>query len=97
MPAIIQDEKQQGALKSIEEELAIIEMINSSLGDGVGLSIVATPASGKTFKVDVCDKDIEKVQSVLLGYKKRLSKDIQGKAKTFRIALSEKEMAILDI
>ena len=92
MPAIIQDDKQQAALKEIEEALAIVETLNVVLSDKVVISVNAVPETGKSVKVDIEEKDAEKIKSVLEGYKKRLAKEIQAKAKSYRIALTEKEM-----
>ena len=92
MPAIIQDDKQQAALKEIEEALAIVETLNVALSDKVVISVNAVPETGKSVKVDIEEKDGEKIKSVLEGYKKRLSKEIQAKAKSYRIALNEKEL-----
>lgn len=95
MPAIIQDDKQQAALKEIEEALAIVEILNTALSDNVAISVNAIPETGKSVKVDVEEKDAEKIKTVLEGHKKRLAKEIQAKAKSYRIALSEKDVSIL--
>ena len=95
MPAIIQDDKQQSALKEIEEALAIVETLNVALLDKVAISVNAVPETGKSVKVDIEEKDVEKIKSVLEGYKKRLAKEIQTKAKSYRIALSEKDLGVL--
>ena len=96
MPAIIQDDKQQAALKEIEDALAIVETLNVALLEQAAISVNAVPDTGKGVKVELEEKDAEKVKSVLEGYKKRLAKEIQAKAKSNRIALNEKEIAALE-
>jgi len=97
MPAIIQDEKQARALKEIEEDLNVIETLNTALLDGTSFSVTAMPAEGKPVKIDMIDaKYKEKLMAIFSGYKKRLSKDISGKAEKYNIALSEKERQSLE-
>ena len=95
MPAIIQDDKQQAALKEIEEALAIVEPLKVVLSDKVVIAVNAVPETGKSVKVDIEEKDAEKIKSVLEGYKKRLAKEIQAKSKSNRIALSDKDLTII--
>ena len=95
MPSIIQDEKQAQALKEIEAELSVIEQLNIALSEGASYTVSAKNNAGKTAKVEMEEKEASKLNSILAGYKARLAKDIQAKAKANRILLSNNELEAL--
>ena len=95
MPEIIRDEKQTIALNEIEEMLLIVRNINTLTLGNKDYSVI-DPGKGMKVRVDMEDADKAKVEAILLAYKNRLAKNIESKAKNFRIALSEDEKKTIE-
>lgn len=97
MPSIIKEDKQVRALQEIEEQLSIVNTLNS-LMEEERLYIASGPEGGGkrgAACVAVKEKEMTKVQAVLDAYRSRLCKEIRSNAERFRIALDDSDLEIL--
>lgn len=99
MPSIIKEDKQVRALQEIEDQLSIVNVLNSLMAEET-LYITSGPEGGGkrgAVGVTVKEKEMPKVQAVLDAYRARLCREIRSNAERFRIALDDRDLAILKL
>lgn len=98
MPAIIKEDKQVIALNEIENALSVIKDINTAVQEGNLFSIsAAAPNERGATKIAITDeKDTQKIEAILVGYRAKLIKEANTKAAKYRIGLDEDDLACME-
>ena len=104
MAKILTNEEQLNALKTINQDLATIKRFNAILDAENGNFLITFENKSETekvknlrFKYDTDDQDGERFIKTFSDIKQRIVKDIEMKAKKYRIALSDSDLEIMGI